>query len=176
MRAGAVRCGRVRDRLPASPDGLRRVDLRLSQRGQLRNAAHFAGHVVGGGENLTTRGIHPDADARMRYEQSLERGGRERLERGDADDGPSRHHRHPLHGGEADAQPREGARPARDGEDVDVCQLHSSEPQYGLQLGGQAFAVGARRVAFGNGDDRVIAQDCGAAGASGRVEGQDEHE
>ena len=71
-------------------------------------------------EDLAALRVHPRDDRASSSPSSLARGVRQRVERRDADDRPSEHHRESLHGGQADAQAGEAPGPARDDQQVEV--------------------------------------------------------
>jgi hypothetical protein len=137
--------------------------------------ASLARDVIRGREHLAASRIHPRANPDSRHLQPVEGGDGERVECRDPDDRTSRHHRDTLHGGKADAEPGERARSARDGQQVDVGQRHSRGQEDGVQFAGQALAMRVRHVALRDREHGIVAEHGCTAGASGGVEGQDEH-
>ena len=105
-----------------------------------------AANIVEGGEHLVPLGIHPDAEAPVRrLARAAGDRQRQRLQRRHPDDRPPGRERAPLDGGDADAQPGEGAGADRHRKHVDVGEAgpgpferpSRDRPAYARRAGGR---------------------------------------
>ncbi len=84
-------------------------------------------------------------------------------------------HGQPLHRRDANTQACERSWTSSDGKHVDVLQPHVTRREEPHDVGWQAFAVRARRVAGFHGYERVTIDERDASATGRRVEGKDPH-